>query len=225
MRHDCLAGTHVHHVRTHTHDTAARDSELQVYAVVHHLHLRHLAFVGGDKLDDLTAAFFRRVDRQTLHRFAFHAVYLFDDHLRLAYLQFITFAAHGLDQHTQMQHTAAENTPTALFRAFLYAQSKVLLQFLVQTLLDMTAGHEFSVLSEERTVVDTESHTHRRLVNSNRLERFRVLCVAYRVADLEAVNTDQRTDVAVLHYVGLDMTHARESVQLFDLGLDHRTPL
>ena len=221
VRHDGLTGTHVHHIRTHAHDAATRDDELQVYAVVDHLHLRHLAFVGADELDDLTAALLRRIHRQAFYRLAFHAVDLFDDHLRLTYLQLVSLATHGLDQHTQMQHAAAEHTPTALLSAFLYAQRQVLLQLFVQTILDVTAGHKLTVLTEERTVVDAESHTHRRLVDSNRFERFRVLGIANRVADLKSVNTDERTDIAVLHKVGLHVSHAGECMQLFDLGLHH----
>ena len=222
VRHNCLAGTHVHHVGTHTHDATARNGELQMHAVVDHLHLRHLAFVGGDELDNLAAALFRGVDCEGLHRLAFDAVDLFDDDLRLAYLQLIALATHGLDEHTQVQYSAAEHTPAALFGTFLYAQCQVLLQLFVQSVLYMAAGDELTVLSEERAVVDAEGHTHRRLVNSNRLESLGGLCVAHGVADLEAVDTDHRADVAVLDDVGLHVPHARERVQLFDLRLDHR---
>ena len=86
----------------------------------------------------------------------------------------------------------------------------------------MTGGNELTVLTEERTVVDAESHAHRRLVDSNRFERFGVLCVADRVTDLKAVNTDHGTDITVLDHIGLHVTHTRERMQLFDLRLDHR---
>ena len=120
-----------------------------------------------------------------------------------------------------MQHAAAEHTPTALLSAFLYAQRQVLLQLFVETVLDVTAGHKLTVLTEERTVVDAESHTHRRLVDSNRLQWFRVLGIANRIADLKSVNTDERTDIAVLHHIRLHVSHAGECMQLFDLGLHH----
>ena len=222
MRHDRFAGGYVHHVGTHTHDAAARDGELEVHTVVDHLHLSHLAFVRRDELDDLSAALFRCVHRQALHRFAFHTVDLFDDHLRLTYLQFVALATHRLDEHAQMQHTATIDAPGRFFRAFLHAQRQVLLQLFVEAILDMTACDVLAVLSEERTVVDAEGHTHRRLVDSNRLECLGVLCVADGVANLKTVDTDHRADIAILHHVGLHMTHTGEGMQLFDLGLHHR---
>ena len=41
----------------------------------------------------------RNVNDQRFNRLTFHAVDLFDNNLRLADLQLITFAAHGLDQY------------------------------------------------------------------------------------------------------------------------------
>ena len=120
-----------------------------------------------------------------------------------------------------MQHAAAEDAPAALFCAFLYAQRQVFLQLFVQPVLYMAAGDKFAVLAEERAVVDAECHTHRRLVDSNRLECFGVLCIADSIADFKTVNTDHRTYIAVADYIGLHVSHAVESVQLFDLRLDH----
>ena len=138
VRHDSLAGTDVHHVRTHTHDAARGDSELQLHAVVHELHLGHLALVNGHELYDLAGAVFGRVHGELLHRFALHAVDLLDDHLRLANLQLIALAAHGLDQYRQVQHAAAVYVPRRLTVAGLHAQGEVLLQLLGQTLLYMS---------------------------------------------------------------------------------------
>ena len=175
-----------------------------------------------DKLNNLARALLRRIHRQALYRLAFHAVNLLDDHLRLTHLQLVSLATHGLNQHAQVQHAATEDTPAVLCRSALYAQRQVLLQLFVQSVLDMTAGHVLAVLSEERRVVDAECHTHRRLVDSNRLQCLGVLGVADRVADLKTVNTDHRADVAVLHDVRLHVPHALERVQLLDLRLHHR---
>ena len=190
MRHDCLTGADVHHIGTHAEDTARRDCELQLHAVVHKLHLRHLAFVNCYELDDLARALFRRVYRQLLYRLTFDAVNLFDDNLRLTYLQFVSFATHRLNQHAQMQHTTAVHCPRRLFVAGLHAQGEVLLQLFGQTLLDMSGSDVLAVLSEERAVVDGEHHRHRRFVNGDRVECFRVLDVADGVTYLEAFYTN-----------------------------------
>ena len=150
VRHDCLTGTDVHHVCTHAHDAARGDSELQLYAVVHEFHLRHLAFVNGHELDDLTRAVFRRIHRQLLHGFALHAVDLLDDHLRLTYLQLVALATHRLDQYRQVQHSATKHVPRRLSVAGFYAQGEVLFQLFRQSLLDVARGNELAVLPEER---------------------------------------------------------------------------
>ena len=121
-----------------------------------------------------------------------------------------------------MQYATSIDAPRGLFRTFLDTQGKIFLQLFIETILDMSAGDELTVLSEERTVVDTESHGHRRFVNSNRFECLGVLGIANSVADLKTVNTDHRAYIAVLDDIGLHMPHTGEGMQLFDLGLDHR---
>ena len=174
------------------------------------------------KLNDFAAALVRRVHRQHLHGLALHPVYIFEYHLRLSYLQLIPFSAHGLYQHAQVQHTAPEHMPRVLVRTALHAQREVLLQLFVQSLLNVAARYELALLTEERRVVDGEYHRHRRLIYRNRLQRLRLLVVAYRVAYLEAVNTYQRAYIAALHHIRLHMSHALEGVQLLYLRLHHR---
>ena len=174
------------------------------------------------KLNDFAATLVGRIHRQHLHGLTLHPVYVFEYHLRLSYLQLIPFSAHGLYQHTQVQHTATEHMPRVLVRTALHAQREVLLQLFVQSLLNVAARYELALLTEERRVVDGEYHRHRRLIYRNRLQRLRLLVVAYRVAYLEAVNTYQRAYIAALHLVGLHMPHALEGVQLLYLRLHHR---
>ena len=81
----------------------------------------------------------------------------------------------------------------------------------------MTGGHILTVLTEERTIVNREHHRHRRLVNSYRIQRFRILHIAYRIADFEAFYSDECADIATRNSIGLHMPHAFKSMQLFYL--------
>ena len=101
-----------------------------------------------------------------LNRLAFYAVDFLVYHLRLAYLKFVALAAHGLDEHREVEHTAPADYPLVGGVAEgSHAQGEVFLQFLLQAVVDVAAGDVFSLLAEEWRVVDCEQHAHRRLVN------------------------------------------------------------
>ena len=221
--HNSFTRTHVHYISTHTHDTATRNSELQLYTVIHKLHLSHFAFANGHKLNNLTRTLFRRINRQLLYRLALNAINLFDDDLRLTDLQLVSFATHGLNQYRQMQHTATEYRPGRVIHTRFYAQSQVLLQLFHQPVMDMTTCHILTVLAEERTIVNREHHRHRRFVNSNRSQRFRILYITYCVANLEAFYSDKCADIATRNSIGLHMTHTFKRVQFFYLRTHFRS--
>ena len=222
VRHNRLACRHVQHVGTHTDDTTARNLELELYAVVDHLHAGHLALVGGYIFDDLTRALLWGIHGELLHRLALHAVNLLDDDLWLTHLQLVSLAAHGFYEHAEVQHTTAEDVPRVLVRTALHAKGEVLFKLFVEAFLDMARGHELTVLTKEWRVVDGEYHRHRWLINGDGLQCLWCLDVANSVANLEAVDADERAYITRTHFVGFNVSHARESVQLFDFGLDHR---
>ena len=96
------------------------------------------------------------------------AVDLLVDHLRLSHLQFVALAAHGLHQHREVKHASSAHNP--LIRRVLeglHVEGQVLLQFLLQSVVDMARGHEFTLLAEEWRVVDGKEHRHRGLVDSH----------------------------------------------------------
>ena len=81
--------------------------------------------IGGELLRD--------VDGEFLDGLALLTVYLLIDDLRLTHLQFIALATHGLDEHTQVQHTTTRDNPAVgsiLVRS--HTQCQVLLQFLLR---------------------------------------------------------------------------------------------
>ena len=121
-----------------------------------------------------------------------------------------------------MKHAPAVNDEAVRRRARYYPQCEVLFQLPVEALLDVARSDEFAVLAEEGRIVDREQHAHRRFVDGDRFERFGVLVIADRVADLEAFDAYQSADFAALHLVHLGFTQSLENHQVFDAGFDHR---
>ena len=86
----------------------------------------------------------------------------------------------------------------------------------------MAGGDVFAVLAEERRIVDREKHRHRRFVDGDRGQRFRILVVADRIADFESVDADQGADFTAGHCIDLFLAQTFENHQLLDAALLHR---
>ncbi len=87
----------------------------------------------------------------------------------------------------------------------------------------MAGCHKLTIFPEEGGIVDRKQHRHRRLVDGNRRQRFRIIGVGNRFTDFETFHTDNRTNIA-----GLDSTYLRtsqtfEHVDFLDLRFHHRT--
>ena len=222
MGHNRLAGSCGQHIRAQTDDTTRGNRELQTGATAIRFHIDERAFALGSQLDNRTCIFVGTIDGHLLDRLALDTVDLLNDNLRLTDLQFVALAAHRLNQHREVQHTTTIDVEAIGIDALFDAQSEVLFELTIQTLLDVARGYILAVLAEEWRVVDREQHRHRRLVNSDRGQRLGVLIVANGVADLETLDTDQRADFAATDTLDLRLAQTLEYHQLLDLGLLHR---
>ena len=81
--------------------------ELDVHTVALGFHRGHFATTAGHHINHLAAELFGYADGQLFDGFALHAVYFLIDYLRLAYLQLITFTAHGFNQDREVQYTTS----------------------------------------------------------------------------------------------------------------------
>src|SRR5690606_14616919 len=71
-------------------------------------------------------------------------------HFRTGHAQFKAFPTHGFDQYRQVQLAPAGHHELVGRVALLYPQRHVMDQLPFQTLLDITAGDEFAILTGER---------------------------------------------------------------------------
>ena len=74
-------------------------------------HLLHAALADAEHLDDDAGVVLGHVDGEALHRLVALAVDHTRDDLRLTHGQFEALAAHGLDEHGQLQLAAALHLP------------------------------------------------------------------------------------------------------------------
>ena len=104
-----------------------------------------------------------------LHGLTFYPINLLDDNLWLTYLKLIPFPTHRFDQYRKVQYSTAKHQEFIGTIRLLNAKCQVFLQFLVQTLLDVTGSNKLTILAKKRTIVDSEKHTHGRLIDGDGL--------------------------------------------------------
>ena len=208
-------------VAAEAHQAAGRNLKVEVHTVAAGLHPEQGALPAGGHLDGTAHEFFGHVDGQRLDRLTALAADGLVEHAGLAYLQFKSFAAHGLDEDREMQHTAAIDHERVGVDARLDAQGQVLLEFALQALLDMAGGHEFAFAAKERRVVDGEDHAHRGFIHGDGRQGLRVLEVGDGVADLEAFDAHHGAEVAALDALDLALLQSFEDHQVLDLLFLH----
>ena len=92
-----------------TDQAAGRNGELKsCVAAVDYAHIEQLAFALAEFLDDVAREFLRDIDEAGLHRLEELAVFIpLIDYFRLTDREFVSLAAHGLDQNGQVEFSAA----------------------------------------------------------------------------------------------------------------------
>ena len=120
-----------------------------------------------------------------------------------------------------MQHTATEHDKGVGSEARLDAQCEVLFQFLFEAFLYVTGSDELAVLSKERRVVDGEEHAHRRLVDGDWRERFRIFKVCNGITNFKPFDSDNCTDITALHLIDICLSEALKDHKLLDFLLLH----
>ena len=100
-----------------------------------------------DQFGGLARHFAWHVDDEVLERLVGFAVDLAHEDLRLADLEFVPFAAHGLDQDGQMQDAASVDVPLVFAVGGFDAEREVALEFGVEAFTDVAAGEEFTVFA------------------------------------------------------------------------------
>ena len=95
--------------RAQADQAAGRDREDDVRVVVVGGHLDELPAASADQLHHRAELVVRHFDDQAFERLLDDAVVLVQHDVRLADRELVAFAAHGFDEHREVQHAAAED--------------------------------------------------------------------------------------------------------------------
>ena len=185
-------------------------------------HRGHLSLATCHHIDDSARILLGQIDGEQLYGLAFLAIYLLDDNLRLPYLQFISFAPHGLDKDREVQHTPAIDIPDILFGTLFDTQGQVFVQLASQTVGYMAGGHILAVAPKERRIVYGKCHRHGRLVDGYAFERLGIEGIGNGIANLKIIETYQRTDVTATGTRHFGASHAFKEVKLLDTLFHYR---
>jgi hypothetical protein len=101
------------------------------------------------------------------------ALVLLHDDARTRHGKLEAFAAHGLDQHGELQFAAAGDVERILVGGFLDLQRDIAFGFLEQAVADDAARHLVAFGAGQRAVVDDEGHGDGRRIDRLRRQRLR----------------------------------------------------
>src|SRR5690554_2803393 len=132
-----------------TNDSPLRNDELEVYSLALALHAPEFALALGHQFNGLSGCFIGQVDGKLFNGLVLFTGYFLNDYTGLTHLQFVAFATHGFDEHRQVQNAAAVNVPGIGRVGGLYTKSQVFFQFLIEAVLDVARGNQFTFLTEE----------------------------------------------------------------------------
>src|SRR5208282_2856172 len=149
------------------------------------------------------------------HQFASFFVVLGDD-LRFADHQFVTFAAHHLDQDGKLQLAAAQNLERVGAPRLFHAQRDVGEQLFFQALTQVARGDVGAFASAKRRRVDGEEHGNRRLVDDDGGEGRGILGVGNGFANGDAFDSGDGNDVAQRSFRDVGALEAGEAEELGD---------
>ena len=135
-------------------------------------------------------------------------------HPRAADRELVAFAAHGLDQHRELQLAAARDVETvAGFRPG-DPDRDVALGLAPQPLPEYARGGVAALLAGERRIIRGEGHGERRRVDRLGGQSFLHLEVAQRVRNGGAIEAGERHDVAGARFLEPDPLQAPKGEDL-----------
>ena len=116
-----------------------------------------------------------------------------------------------------MQFAAAKDLEGVRRSGLFHTDADVRLQFLVEPLAQVAAGHKLTLAASERRVVHAELDGDGRFIDHDRRQRLRILQAGDRLADGEAAYTRDRDDVAHGRLFDVRALQAAEAEQFGDL--------
>ena len=142
------------------HQAARRDAEFQMaHAGVTGAHVDDLRLAGSQLFHNRAHILLGHLDHQQFHRLEGLAVFiLLINDPRAADRKLKSLPAHGFNQDGQMQLTAARHLECVGCLGFAHPHTDVGFNLFKQTVPQVAGGHELSLTSGKRAVIDHENH-------------------------------------------------------------------
>ena len=166
VAHDASASRHGHEFGLKADQPARGNAVIEPHApLAVGLHVLKIAAARAQRFHHRALVRLLGIDRQHFERLAPDAVDLPDHDARARYSEFVSFAAHVLDQDGEVQLSAPGDEEYVCVRRVLDAQRDVAHSFARQALAQLATGDELPLAAGERRRVHLEIHGERRLVH------------------------------------------------------------
>ena len=207
-----------------TDQAARRDHVLQARTTATiEFDIRELPAAVAEALHDAALELLVEIDDQLLVGFLQLAIDFLDDDLGARDGKFVAFAAHGFDEHREVQLATTGNLELVRILGFLDLHGDVVQGFTEQALTDLAAGQELAAAvfldSGERRIVDLEGHADGRFIDVQDRQLLGRIRRADRVGDAQALDTVDGDDVAGLGLGDFAPLKAHEAEHLQHLGI------
>src|SRR5690606_20900128 len=100
---------------------------------------------------------------------------------------------------------------------------KVFFGFFKKAVAQVSARNVFAFFSKKWRIVDRKQHAHRRFVNGDRSETFRVFKIGDGIANIKEIDSTDRTEVAATDFLHFFFAHYGISVLYIYSCFQYRT--
>ena len=219
--HNGLAGSGVQKTGTEADQAARRNVCINVHANAALIHLEDFAAALTQQFKGRPHAGGIGIEADALIRLMAHAIDFTLNDFWLTNGQLKAFAAHIFQEHAQVQQTASGDSEFIRAIARRYAQCDVAAQLALKPFGDLPTGDKLAFLAHHWTVIDSEDHVQRWLVNLDARHRHLILDIHQGVANFNVRNTFNRAQISCTNFRDFAAAQAFKAIHLHDLGLLH----
>ena len=200
---------------------ARRNAVFQAHtATAVRLHVHQLALAFAQGLHHAALVGFFNVGGHQFDRLVLVAIDLAEHDTWLGHGQLVAFAAHVLQQNSQVQLAATHDFKNTFFVGFFDAQRDIVLQLFLQAVPDLAASHILAFATGQRAGVDAKVHGQRGLVHLQHRQGRRVGRVGDGDANADVGNAVDQHNFARTGFAGLHALQTLEGQDLVDTAFD-----
>ena len=175
--------------------TARGDKEFKAHTRTHCAHMKQLALPLAHALEHRTGHILGNIDNEALDGLVAHAVDLLIEHLGCADLEFISLAAHRLNEDGEVHLSSAADAKGVRGVGIFDTQGDVAQQLAVQPVAQVAGRDELALFARERRIVDREDHLHRGIGDLDKGNGIDAVKCADGIADVDLLQSRETNNV------------------------------